>query len=856
MSGEIRLDGSTETFDVVADISGPSTDLQTDANVDLSGTSPALAGTVSIDVASLEPFSELARRPLSGALDADAEGNLILDLSRFDVDATVQSRNLSIGMAEVDPLLSGTVNASIDASREGEEIAVRAFSLDSPLVDAKGLGKADLSGEAPVISGRIEAEARDLAPISAIAGRALGGALTADIEGVGALDLSQLDIDAKVSGTDLRVGIAAVDGLLRGDSSAAVVAAREGDAIAVRTLVVDTSAIDASGDGLVDLSGPSPRFDGRVSLEADDLSPLSDIAGRSLAGALDADAEGSITFDLSAFDLDATVTGQNLRTGIAAADDLLRGTVTVRADAARAGDAVRIDSLTVDGDQLDASASGTIGEAANDLTFDARVANVGLFVSGFSGPLSANGTASQRDGGDWSVDVAANGPGGLRADISGSAAQDASRLDLDVNGSAPLGLANRFIEPRLIDGTARFNLSVNGPPTLDSVSGTVTTNGARFVAPTLGITLRELNTTVGLSAGRATVDADARVLGGGRISVDGGLGLSGAFPADLAIALRNVALSDPNLYDTSVDGTVNINGGLTGGARISGALTLDETELRIPSTGLTGVGDLPGLVHINEPAAVRDTRRRAGLIETESARGAAAGPSYPLDLVISAPNRIFLRGRGLDAELGGQIRLLGTTQNIIPSGQFDLIRGRLDILGQRLTLDEARASLEGNFIPVVRLVAGTQSGDTLIRVVVEGEATSPEVLFLSDPDLPQDEVLARLLFGRSIEDISPLQAAQLASAVATLAGNGGGVLSNLRQNFGLDDLDVTTEEGGGAAVRAGKYISDNVYTDVTVGSEGDASVSINLDLTPSVTVRGSVGSEGNTGVGVFFEKDY
>jgi translocation and assembly module TamB len=98
---------------------------------------------------------------------------------------------------------------------------------------------------------------------------------------------------------------------------------------------------------------------------------------------------------------------------------------------------------------------------------------------------------------------------------------------------------------------------------------------------------------------------------------------------------------------------------------------------------------------------------------------------------------------------------------------------------------------------------------------------------------------------------------QLANAVAVLSGRSdGGVISALRQNFDLDDLDISTDESGGAAVRAGKYISENVYTDVTVDSQGQTEINLNLDVTPSFTVRGSVGDDGNTGVGLFFEKNY
>ncbi|MEM8713307.1 MAG: translocation/assembly module TamB domain-containing protein, partial [Planctomycetota bacterium] len=62
----------------------------------------------------------------------------------------------------------------------------------------------------------------------------------------------------------------------------------------------------------------------------------------------------------------------------------------------------------------------------------------------------------------------------------------------------------------------------------------------------------------------------------------------------------------------------------------------------------------------------------------------------------------------------------------------------------------------------------------------------------------------------------------------------------LRGSFGFDDLDVASDEEGNTAVRAGRYLSENVYTDVTVGGADGPEVSLNIDLTPNITARGSV----------------
>ena len=227
-----------------------------------------------------------------------------------------------------------------------------------------------------------------------------------------------------------------------------------------------------------------------------------------------------------------------------------------------------------------------------------------------------------------------------------------------------------------------------------------------------------------------------------------------------------------------------------------------------------------------------------------------------LDLTVNAPNQIFVRGRGLDAELGGQIRLTGPVTNVSPVGQFNLRRGRLSMLGQRIDLTEGRISLQGDLDPILKLVAQTDAGDVEAFISVEGQVSDIQIKFYSNPELPEDEVLARIIFGRSIDELTPSQIVKLASIAAELTGgNSPGLVDTLRRGTGLDDLDVVQDADGETAVKAGKYLSDNIY----LGHSGPARIPrqpVNLDITNDITARGSVTSDGQSSVGVFLEKDY
>jgi len=399
---------------------------------------------------------------------------------------------------------------------------------------------------------------------------------------------------------------------------------------------------------------------------------------------------------------------------------------------------------------------------------------------------------------------------------------------------------------------------MRGPLAISSLEGTVTLDNGRLADPGLNLALQDIGGQAVFSRGSANLEATAAVSSGGTLDVRGSVGLAQPNTASLSVDMSRVTLRDPDLFETTLNGAVRIEGPLSGGAEISGRLVLTETELRIPSTGFGGSGDLPGLLHVREQADVRATRARAGMLDDKQDEAARSNRALKLNLQISAPNRVFVRGRGLDAELGGQLTLTGTTANIVPFGALNLIRGRLDILGKRLVLSEAILQMEGALVPFLQVSASTTSAGYVTTVTIDGPATNPVVRFTSNPDLPEEEVLARLLFGQGLQNLSAFQAAELAGAVASLAGRGGtGLLARLRSGIGLDNLDVQTDGvTGSASVTAGKYLTEKIYTEVTVDQDGESRIDLNLDVSRHITLKAGSGSDGNSGIGIFLEKDY
>jgi translocation and assembly module TamB len=454
----------------------------------------------------------------------------------------------------------------------------------------------------------------------------------------------------------------------------------------------------------------------------------------------------------------------------------------------------------------------------------------------------------------------ASGPQGLSVSASGRLPVSGTGVELAVRGEAPLALANRFLAERgaQASGTLQANATVSGSLKNPSIRGMFSTQGAEFVDPESNTRLRSIAIMGTIDGDRVTLrNASANLAAGGSVAAEGTISLdaASAFPADLRITLNDARYADGNLVVATVGGTLTVSGGLARDPLIAGTVNVSRAEITVPDSFGGGAAALD-VKHRNAPAGVQATLKRARADDgtpTPTSRPSVAR----LDVTVNAPARIFVRGRGLDAELGGSVRLTGPVTDIHPVGGFELIRGRLGILGQRITFDEGTVTLVGDLDPFLNFVARSGGNDITVFITVTGRASDISVKFSSQPELPEDEVLARLIFNRSINELSAFQIAQLAAAAAELAGGSDtSLLGSLRGATGLDDLDVVTDSEGNAAVRAGRYIQDNIYLGVEAGAQGTTRGTINLDITEDLKARGAVGSGGDSSLGVFYEKDY
>ncbi len=163
--------------------------------------------------------------------------------------------------------------------------------------------------------------------------------------------------------------------------------------------------------------------------------------------------------------------------------------------------------------------------------------------------------------------------------------------------------------------------------------------------------------------------------------------------------------------------------------------------------------------------------------------------------------------------------------------------------------------------PELDLLARSRAADVTADIAVTGPASAPTIALSSEPELPEDEIIARVLFRKGVGELSAFEALSLAQAAAQLSGVGGAgrLLDPMRQTIGLDRLEVDAGDGGSAvaSVSAGQYVADGVFVGVEQGlKEQSSRMSVEIEVTPNITIETDVGADADSRIGVNIEWDY
>lgn len=862
---KITADGSADrrTADVTADIDLP----------DLEKLDPRVTGAAQVAVRLTGSLEDLALQASATIDEATAMGRPV-DGLKLEVDATdvtdaprgtlslagrVDSRQVT-GSGQLSPHDGGGLDV------EGLDLVVGSVRVSGDLL---------VDGDSRAV-GKIVVKAADLGDISTFALTEMKGSVDATVDFAVEDGIQVVQASARADGVeafDARIGLADITATVRDPTGTLVVDADvTAKALDVGGQRIDdlkltaqggaeenTFTLDASGLGAsVTASGGVALVDGDATVRLASMT----LSGGGQTGTLAAPATirvagGGVVID--GFSLKTGGGGIDINGSAGEALDLkvaIRSLPLGLADIAVPGTGV---SGTLSGD-VNVSGPATAPNGAYTL----RVSGLSLPAMTQAGIGSADVQATGRlANGRTTIDARVTGEAGAALNITGSAPLSASgALDIALKGRFDLAILDDLLAASgdRVSGPVDIDMKVTGAAASPDASGTIRLAGGSYVSPLNGISLDSiaLEARGGLKQIEIT-RLSARAPNGGTITGSGRIGLDpgAGFPVDVRLDASNAEIISNDLVDATIDAALRMTGAVALGPALAGTVTIRQMDITLPDRLPSSVNPIP-VEHVNAPPAVQAQldEERANSAQSENSDYAIA-----LDLKVTTTNRIFVRGMGVDAQLGGELTVRGTSARPIVLGGFEMRRGFVDVIGQRIEFTRGIITFPGSekIDPELDLVAETSTSSITARVTIGGLASRPTFTFSSSPDLPQDEVLAHLLFDKATGQLSAGEAIQLAQAAAQVAGIGGGgsgMVENIRKKLGLDVLQFTTA-GDDPAIGIGRYINDNIYVGVKQGVKAESSrVTVDIDVTDNIKARGEVGADGSSSVGINLEWDY
>ena len=382
--------------------------------------------------------------------------------------------------------------------------------------------------------------------------------------------------------------------------------------------------------------------------------------------------------------------------------------------------------------------------------------------------------------------------------------------------------------------------------------GSIASNGLRVQSALSGTDIRDVTVRGSFAGSRLSLTRFAGTTpNGGTVTGSGIVDLQGLGPKgptlDLRVAAKNARLVNANGLDATITGPLRIISDGNGGT-IAGRVEIDRASWKLGTANAVVALPQINTREINLPADVAPVRAR----------------SKPWRYLIDARarSRVDVDGMGLDSEWEANINIRGTTSDPRIGGRARVVRGFYSFAGTRFELVRGLIDFDENapIDPRLDILAETRDNGLDVAVNVRGNAMTPEITFSSTPALPEEEILARLLFGGSITELSATDALQLGSALASLRGGGGlDPINRLRTAIGLDRLRIVGADPAlnrGTAVALGKNIGRKFYVEIVTDGQGYSATQAEFRVTSWLSLLASVSTIGRESLVAEISRDY
>lgn len=316
----------------------------------------------------------------------------------------------------------------------------------------------------------------------------------------------------------------------------------------------------------------------------------------------------------------------------------------------------------------------------------------------------------------------------------------------------------------------------------------------------------------------------------GRLNIKGGVDYRKNYYVNTDIGLRDALLVVPDIPKLVVDGNYTLSG------------PWNELTLK-------GRTDIKDAVFVLKEFA-QDDIETVEVIEDDAGEPpvqmAALLPR--LDVEIHLGSHVFLEGRGLKSRLEGFLHVRGK-ENYDIAGEIHATKGTFTFLNHRMRIIRGAVILAESGIMVDIRTQLTLSDDT-IYIRLDGSLENPKLHFSSENNLPKEEIISYMLFGKSTVTITPLQALRLASVLKSFSSADDSwnvkVMNAIRDYVPIDHIDVKVDDNDmqDSTLEVGTFVKDDVYMEVERSASGEKNaLKLEMDISEALKLETSISKQ-------------
>jgi translocation and assembly module TamB len=395
-----------------------------------------------------------------------------------------------------------------------------------------------------------------------------------------------------------------------------------------------------------------------------------------------------------------------------------------------------------------------------------------------------------------------------------------------------LRLAKAFL-PVGMRADARLNAQLTGSGSLAAphVDGQIDASRIRFAMPEEGVAITDGTLSLLLADDRVRVRQGELKGQNGRIVVSGEAQLKNP-QAGLTLTFEQFSATNRSDRRVIVSGVTRLNLDQKR-LQLTGELTADRARLEMPEAGRPTLSN--DVVIVGQPPREKPVAQRFPLV---------------LDLTLKLGNDFLFKGGGLDARLGGQLRVFTVNQALRGEGTIQVAEGRYAAYAQTLDIERGVLRFAGPIDnPGLDVLAVRKTPTVKAGVQVSGTVQRPVVKLYSDPAMPDTEKLSWLVLGHGLENGSQQEFVLLQVAAGALLSQSESInfQTKLAEALKIDSFDVRAGSGEdltSTVVSVGKRLSSRATLSYEQSLDGLSQVvKVLYQLSPHVRLEAQAGQQ-------------